>query len=71
MTTTPQTIPARISSVTIHVTCQCGSGVSHEIDCEEDDFGAWSAAMEDRYMLCDTCERLIDAGLQLSIGAPE
>jgi hypothetical protein len=71
MTTNPQTIPAQITGVTIHVTCQCGSWVIHEIDCEEYDFGAWSAAMEDRYILCDTCERLIDAGLQLSIGAPE
>ena len=64
-------IAARIAAVTIYVTCECGEAFCHEIECEEDDFGGWSAAPEDRFILCETCDRLIDAGLQVSIGVPE
>jgi hypothetical protein len=66
----PTTNPAQIAAVTIYVTCECGEAFCHEIECEEDDFGGWSAAPEDRFILCETCDRLIDAGLQVSIGAP-
>jgi hypothetical protein len=67
------TIPttAQIAAITIHVTCECGADTCHEIDCESDDFGGWSAAPEDRFILCETCDRLIDAGQQISVGQAE
>jgi hypothetical protein len=64
------TLPAQIAGVTIHVTCECGETHCHEIECEQDDFGGWSSAPEDRYILCETCERLIDAGLQITVDVP-
>ena len=66
--TDPATTPAQIAAVTIHVTCTCGDMTSHEIKCEQDDFGGWSASPEDRFILCETCDRLMDAGLQVSVG---
>ena len=69
--TDPTTAPAQIVAVIIHVTCECGDMTCHEIECEQDDFGGWSAAPEDRFILCDTCDCLIDAGLQVSVGLPE
>lgn len=67
----PRTTTAQIAGVTIQVTCECGEQFCHEIECEQDDFGGWSAAGEDRFILCDTCECLIDAGLQISVGVPQ
>ena len=69
--TDPVTTPAQIASITIHVTCECGANTCHEIDCESDHFGGWSVAPEDRFILCETCDRLIDAGLQITVGQPE
>ena len=69
--TDPATTPAQIIAMIIHVTCECGQPVWHEIECEEDDFGGWSAAPEDRFILCETCDRLIDAGQQISVGVAE
>ena len=65
------TTPAQIAAVTIHITCDCGDTTCHEIECVEDTLGGWSAAPEDRFILCETCERLIDAGLPVSVGAVE
>ena len=45
----PTTIRAQIAAVTIQVTCECGEQLCHEIECEEDDFGGWSAAPEVRH----------------------
>ena len=69
--TDPATTPAQIAAVTIHVTCGCGDLTCHEIECEQDAFGGWSASPEDRYILCETCDRLIDAGQQISVGVAE
>ena len=64
------TVAAIIASVTIQVTCECGEELCHEIECEEDGFGGWSASMQDRFILCETCGEVIDAGLQISVGVP-
>ena len=64
------TVAARISSVTIEITCECGEELCHKIECNEDGFGGWSALMEDRFILCAACGEVIDAGLQISVGPP-
>lgn len=73
MTARPDDIPTvtgQVVAVQIMVVCECGEHFCHEIECEEDDFGGWSAAMEERFILCDTCDRLIDAGLRLTVMEP-
>lgn len=67
----PPTVLAQISGVTIHVVCPCGADTLHVIDCVEDRFGGWSADMEERFILCDSCDQLVDAGFQVELQAPE
>jgi hypothetical protein len=64
-------VPARIAAMTIQVTCECGDATCHEIECHDDDFGSWSAEPEARFILCETCDRLIDAALQISVRWPD
>lgn len=65
------TVTPQIGGVTIYVTCPCGCLTYHEIDCEEGDDGVWAAAMEDRFILCETCNQLMDVGQRLSVSDPE
>ena len=69
--TDPPTVNAQIVWVTMYVSCPCGFRTQHEIDCSQGDDGAWVAPMEERFILCESCDQLIDAGLRLSVGNPE
>ena len=64
------TVAASIVSVTIEVNCECGEETCHEIECVDDGFGGWCASPQDRFILCETCAEVIDAGLQISVGPP-
>ncbi len=66
----PTTLAAQIAEIVLTVTCDCGCGEAHQIDCQQDIAGVWSAPLEDRYILCETCGTLLDAGLQITVGAP-
>jgi hypothetical protein len=67
----PPTIPAQIAGMTIQITCGCGDMTCHEIECEQDVCGGWFVAMEDRFILCEECDGLIDAGMQIRVGPLE
>jgi hypothetical protein len=66
-----KTTVAQIAAVVIHVTCPCGDDLVIEIDCEQDDSGAWSAPLDERFVCCETCGTLLDAGLQITVQDPE
>lgn len=65
------TVAAQIAGLTIYVTCECRSREHHVVECEEDDFGIWSAMLPERFILCDACNQLIDAGLRITVRPPE
>lgn len=65
------TVTGHVVAVQITVVCGCGADSCQEIECEEDDFGGWSAAQEHRFILCETCDSLIDAGLLINVEPPE
>ncbi len=67
----PRAVPAQIADVMIFVTCQCGDLSPHAVACVEDDYGTWAAAPHDRFVLCDTCETLIDTGLRVTVAQPK
>jgi len=60
------TTRAVVSSVTMTLVCECGDNTAHEVDFDTDDFG-WVVPVEDRFILCDVCERVIDAGFTLAL----
>lgn len=62
------TNPPQIAGVTIHVTCPCGEPLHHEVDCENDDSGTWSVALHDQFILCETCDTVLDVGLRVTVG---
>ncbi len=66
----PPTQPAQVAEVVITFICPCGSLDAYQVACQEDMAGTWSASLEDRYILCETCGTLMDMGLQVTVGAP-
>ncbi len=66
------TSSAEISSITVWFVCECGTEASHEVDLECEDIGpGWTAPMEERFVLCDGCGCVIDAGFVISIDPPK
>lgn len=63
------TVPAQIEGVTISVVCPCGASIPHVIDYVENHLGGWSADLEERFILCDSCDQLVDAGFQVELRA--
>lgn len=61
------TISPIVDQVTISVRCQCGDLLHYEIELDQDDSGKWSVPIEERFIFCDECERVMDAGDLLSI----
>lgn len=73
MTARPDDIPTvtgQVVAVQIMVVCQCGNRTHHVVDCTDDE-GFWTAPMQDRFHLCESCARVIDAGLCLTVRDPE
>jgi hypothetical protein len=66
------TTSAAITSVTVAFVCECGTETEHvvELDCEEIGPG-WVAPPQERFVLCDGCESVIDAGFIISITQPQ
>ena len=58
---------AEIAAIVILATCPCGTIHADEIDMEQDDFGAWKAPDDERFILCDECGQLFDAGVEISL----
>lgn len=65
------TVNAVVSAMTVTFACECGSDVTYDIDLETEEIGpGWTAPMDERFILCDCCESVIDAGLVFSISPP-
>ncbi len=62
---------AEISGIVVTFACECGTEEQYEIDLECEGVGpGWTAPMEDRFVLCDGCGCVIDAGFVISIDPP-
>lgn len=64
------TVTGQVVAVQIMVTCECGDWTHHVVDFTADE-GFWTAPMEDRFLLCESCAQVIDAGLCLTVRDPE
>lgn len=56
---------AEVQSVTMTLVCECGADTQHEVDFDSDDFG-WVVPVEERFILCEVCDCVIDAGFTLA-----
>jgi hypothetical protein len=63
------TVTGQVVAVQIMVVCQCGNLTHHVVDCTDDD-GFWTAPMQDRFHLCESCAQVIDAGLKITVNEP-
>ena len=64
------TVIGKVVAVQIMVVCECGNRTHHIVECTDDE-GFWTAPMQERFHLCESCERVIDAGSRLTVGDPE
>lgn len=65
------TTRAEITSVTVAFVCECGTEASHVVDLECEEIGpGWVAPIEERFVLCEGCESVIDAAFVISIDPP-
>lgn len=68
----PRLSCAVVACITLSVTCECGADDVHQLELEQAPIDpGWSAAIEDRFILCEECGCVIDAGLVISVAAPE
>jgi hypothetical protein len=63
--------PPIVADVIIFVSCSCGAPDCHEVELEQDEGAGWSVKTEDRYILCETCDQLIDAGMRFTAEVKE
>jgi hypothetical protein len=67
---TPETTAVQLAAVTIHVACHCGDDLVIDLSCAQDDHGVWSVPEDERFILCENCESLLDAGLLIIVKTP-
>jgi len=64
------TVIGQVVAVQIMVTCECGDRTHQIAECTDDE-GYWTPPTQDRFHLCESCNRVIDAGVRLTVTDPE